>query len=119
MQRKLRVLVVDNEPSIPEVLRELFEPEHEVFMATTPTEAVEILDGAAIDVLVTDYNMPGMDGCVLSQIAVDKCGAYCILLTGHELADVRESPAVARVFQKPLRWSTLAAQVRAVGERIA
>ena len=119
MPRKLRVLVVDNEPSIPEVLRELFEPEHDVVMATSAREAISILDRDAIDVLVTDYSMPGMDGCVLSEIAVEKCGAYCILLTGHDLSEVRRSDAVSSVFQKPLRWSTLAAQVRAVGERIA
>ena len=119
MLRKLRVLVVDNEPSIPEVLRDLFEPEHDVVMATSPGEAVTILDHDVFDVLVTDYNMPGMDGCVLSELAVEKCGAYCILLTGNDLADVRGSGAVASVYQKPLRWGKLAAEVRAVGERIA
>ena len=119
MPRKLRVLVVDNEPSIPEVLRELFEPEHEVVMATSSKEAASLLDRHAFDVVVTDYNMPGMDGCALSEIAVEKCGAYCILLTGHDLSDVRRSHAVSTVYQKPLRWSTLSAEVRAVGERIA
>jgi CheY-like chemotaxis protein len=119
LPRKLRVLVVDNEPSIPEVLRELFEPEHDVVMATSPGEAVSILDSDAFDVLVTDYNMPGMDGCVLSEIALEKCGAYCILLTGNDLSDVRGSVAVSTVYQKPLRWSKLAAEVRAVGARLA
>jgi CheY-like chemotaxis protein len=119
LPRKLRILVVDNEPSIPEVLRELFEPEHIVVMATSPREAVSFLDRQDFDVLVTDYSMPGMDGCVLSELAVEKCGAYCILLTGHELSDVRGSVAVSTVYRKPLRWSTLSAEVRAVGERIA
>ena len=118
MPRKLRILVVDNEPSIPEVLRELFEPEHDVVMATSSRDAASILDRDAFDVLVTDYNMPGMDGCILSEIAVEKCGAYCILLTGHDLSDVRGSVAVSTVYQKPLRWSKLAAEVRNVGVRL-
>jgi PAS domain S-box-containing protein len=69
--RRVRVVFVDDEPQITRlVLRmNMDDPRHEFVVTTEPTEALaEVLSGRT-DVLVTDLNMPGMDGFALIERA--------------------------------------------------
>lgn len=57
------ILVVDDEQNIRNILRESLKKEkHEVFEASSGLEASEILDGNAIEILITDLVMPGKTG---------------------------------------------------------
>jgi DNA-binding response OmpR family regulator len=61
-----RVLLVDDEPSARETLSRLLAADgFEVSVATSGTEAMEMLRRRAPDALVTDLHMPGMDGIEL------------------------------------------------------
>lgn len=58
-----KILVVDDEQNIRNILREMLKKEaHEVFEAGSGQEATEILDGNAIEILITDLVMPGKTG---------------------------------------------------------
>ncbi len=60
---KSRILVVDDEPSIGRLYREELEDEgYEVRVASSGSEALEVLDGFDPDVVTLDVKMPGMDG---------------------------------------------------------
>jgi DNA-binding response OmpR family regulator len=60
---KLRILVVDDEPSIGRLYREELEDEgYEVKVASSGKEALDVLDGFDPDVVTLDVKMPGMDG---------------------------------------------------------
>ena len=62
--RQLRILVVDDEPSLVTMLSRLLMSEgHEVSVATSGEEALAILAGARIDVVISDLGMgAGMNG---------------------------------------------------------
>ncbi len=61
-----RVLVVDDEPAMQFAVRELLTSGgHEVISASNGDEALGRLEG--VDAVITDYQMPGMDGVQLLQ----------------------------------------------------
>ena len=83
---RLRVLLVDDEPLLREVLSEYLD---ELGLAVRTVDggdaALALLDaGEAVDVLVTDLSMPGMDGLALIRAAQERRPALpAILLTGY------------------------------------
>ena len=63
---KHNVLSVDDEPNVLEGLqRALCRGPHEVVAAHSGREALDILEGIAIDAIVVDQNMPGIKGADL------------------------------------------------------
>jgi len=64
-QKGIKVLHVDDEPDSLALTKAFLEREHAEFSidtATSAEEAVELLKSAKYDVLVSDYQMPKMDG---------------------------------------------------------
>ncbi len=69
-ERVRRILLVDDEVDILESLRELLEAsidDLEVLTAPSGDDAVKILKEQRIDILVTDFKMPGMNGLELMR----------------------------------------------------
>jgi len=69
-----KVLLVDDEPDMQILVRQKFkkslaEGKFELSFAENGLQALEILNSQMIDVLVTDVNMPGMDGITLLEEA--------------------------------------------------
>lgn len=68
-----KILVVDDEKNIRNLLRDtLKKEEHEIFEACTGQEAMDILDGNAIEVMITDLVMPGKTGLDLIMESKEK-----------------------------------------------
>ncbi len=65
-----RVLVVDDEPSFLEISKTILEKIHRLEVITTPYpgEVMNILKEYPVDVIVSDYQMPGTSGCALVQL---------------------------------------------------
>src|SRR5690606_34989542 len=80
-----RVLVVDDDMLVLLNTRTMAEElGHEVFDATSGSEALRILDSQAIDLLITDYAMPKMTGGELATSALAKCpNVKVIVATGY------------------------------------
>ncbi|WP_028321863.1 sigma-54-dependent transcriptional regulator [Desulfatiglans anilini] len=58
-----RILLVDNEPNSREVLAAILSEEnHQVLQARDGEEAIKIIEKNALDVLITDVRMQGLDG---------------------------------------------------------
>lgn len=102
-----KVLLVDDEPDFVAVLRERLENRGlDVAAVGSGSEAVEAVKRRSFDVVILDYNMPGMDGIetLKSIVNLDK-EVQVILLTGratartgaeaikHGAADFLEKPA--------------------------
>jgi putative two-component system response regulator len=85
----MHVLIADDDPIAIELLRDaLTEAGHEVTCAVDGREALELLDREAFQVLITDWQMPNLDGIALCQAvrrgsARDGGYVYVILLTSH------------------------------------
>jgi CheY-like chemotaxis protein len=61
--RRKRILVVDDEPQMCELVKAMLELDsHTVLTATSASAAMELLERESFDLLITDYLMPGMKG---------------------------------------------------------
>ncbi|MFQ6370384.1 sigma-54-dependent transcriptional regulator [Shewanella sp. YIC-542] len=78
------VLILDDEPHIGTVLTQLFELEGIPAKASThPQDILRLLDRNWMGVVITDVNMPGMDGIsVMQQIQQQDPDVPVILITG-------------------------------------
>ncbi len=85
----LRLLIVDDEPIIADGLHDLFSsryPEElEVLRVYSAQEAIQIFTQARVDIIISDIEMPKMDGITLMN-EVRARWSYCrvIFLTGHD-----------------------------------
>ncbi|WAM23467.1 hybrid histidine protein kinase/response regulator SinK [Myxococcus sp. NMCA1] len=82
--QKHRVLVVDDEIIIRMVFRDLMGKECEIIEAESGEEALDLLQQAPVDLIVTDKNLPGMSGLELAQQARRlHTDSRVILMTGY------------------------------------
>ena len=97
--RSLRVLVVDDEPFILQLLQQILEGEgHRVWVADGGAAALERLAEGGVDVVFSDWRMPEMGGDALyeriSNEYPDLCGRV-VFTTGDTL-----DPAVGRAAER-------------------
>ena len=84
----MKVLLVDDQPRILEATRKLVNWEKlgvdRVLTAQSAAEAKDILETEAVDIMLTDIEMPGEDGISLQRWQRDNCPeVLCLFLTSH------------------------------------
>lgn len=116
------LLIVDDEVHVVERLAALI-PWHEIGIETvhkafSAYEALELLEEASVDVMITDIQMPGMNGLELvRQVKTKWRTAGCILLSGHaEFGYAQEAiqQGIAEYMLKPVKDEDLMAAVQNV-----
>lgn len=113
-----RVLVVDDDASVRGITTTfLDELGHQTLEAADAASALAMLErGERIDLLVTDFAMPGMSGAELAEhVRARWPDMPVLLLTGY--ADPAMHSAGYPVLRKPFRQTELARQVAAVLRR--
>lgn len=82
---KKKILIVDDEITVREFLREVFLAEDFlIFEAANGEEAINILDGKRMDVVIMDLRMPGMDGIeTLAELSKKNSDSKVIIMTGY------------------------------------
>ena len=87
---EFRVLLVDDEEEFLETLvKRLKKRRLEVFSANSGKEALNILSGTSVDVVVLDVKMPDMDGIeTLREIKKMAPSVEVLMLTGHANVEV-------------------------------
>jgi two-component system chemotaxis response regulator CheY len=105
-RRQLRVLAVDDNQAIRLLLADvLSEAGYRVLIADNGAEAVEILEVEPVDVLITDYDMPRMNGLELIQWSrAHMPHATTVLVTGHDPEAIRAKDwplGAPRILRKP------------------
>ncbi|MPY88127.1 MAG: response regulator [Luteitalea sp.] len=82
---KPRILVIDDEAAIREMMRMILEYEgYECLLAATGQEALGLMERATPDLAFLDIKMPGMDGLeVLSRIRSIDDGVPVVMISGH------------------------------------
>ncbi len=114
-----RLLIVENEMALREfIARGLRLRGHEVTVADDGASGLELLKSQAFDLLLTDIDMPIMDGIALVQAGGPLCpDMKIIVMSGHEhqLERAREMTSlVTRVVPKPFSIAEIGTIVDAV-----
>jgi two-component system nitrogen regulation response regulator NtrX len=117
-----RILVVDDESSIRDVLRQLFEYEgHEVRLASSGLEALEALKAEEPDAVFLDVKMPGLDGLdALARMRETHPGLQVVMISGHGTIETAVEATRRGAFdflQKPLDTDRLLVTLRNVLDR--
>lgn len=99
--RENSILFVDDEQRVLTSMRAIFRHDYDVLLASSGAEALEILRGRPVDVVVSDQRMPGMTGVeVLKEVKELVPNAMRILLTGYaDLKAIEASINDAEVFR--------------------
>ncbi len=119
----IRLLFVDDEPSILSSLKRLFRPHgYQIFTGEGGAAGIEILEKEHVDLVISDMRMPGMDGAhFLEQVRLRWPDTIRILLTGY--ADMESTIAainkgqIYRYINKPWDDSEILLVVREALER--
>ena len=125
-----RLLIVDDEDSIRDVLRQLFDYEgHNVATASSGAEALRLARADPPDVAFLDVKMPEMDGLeVLDRIRVLAPDSQLVMISGHGTIDTAIEATRRGAYdflEKPLDTDRLlvtlrnALQVRGLSESVA
>ncbi|MBU2549549.1 MAG: response regulator [Proteobacteria bacterium] len=117
MPEKLKIMVLDDEPEITKGLkRMLFKEGYEVIEVNDPMKVEEYLLYTNLSLLVTDFNMPGLDGLgVLDIVKKTKPELPVIFLTGVldlETAVEATRSGAAEYLTKPVNTQKLVAAVK-------
>lgn len=110
LDRKHRLLLVDDEPRVTSSLHAIFRREYDVYIAHSGNQALELLKTTQIDVVVSDQRMPGMLGNeLLAQISKQYPQTMRILLTGfmdkQAIVDSINEGEIYRFINKP--WNNV------------
>ncbi|MFD0677642.1 MULTISPECIES: response regulator transcription factor [unclassified Paenibacillus] len=122
----LQLLLVDDEMNVVEALAGALPWKEagidKVHKAYSATEALDILKTNAIDIVITDICMPGMDGLqLIEQIQLNWKKTKCILLTGFaefEYAQKAIQSQISDYLLKPVSDEEIISRVRHVVELI-
>ena len=118
-----RILLVDDDVCILYMLRFLIETESiKTEKAISAIDAVAALERMDFDLIVTDYDMPGMNGVELAKIVKKRFPHIPIIMIagaiGPDVVEMAEKSGISRIFYKPPNVKELLATVRhySVGE---
>lgn len=88
------ILIVDDEPAILRLVEKMIGPHRaNVMLAPRPSDALRICETQAVDVLISDVQMPEMDGIRLAERVLKlRPQTAVLLISGH----LKDPPAAAR-----------------------
>lgn len=107
MNRKKTLLIVDDEVAIQRALkRSFFDYPYIIHTASSALEALDLLENNHIDLVLTDYKMPGMNGVEFLTLVKNKYpGIIRTMISGYidkdQLMDSLFQFIVASLFPKP------------------
>lgn len=93
---RARVLVVEDRPSVLQLMATVLERAHEVLTASDGTAAVEIIRSEPLDVVLTDIRMPGLSGFdVLRAVERQDPHVEVVMMTAY--ANVADAVAAIKL----------------------
>jgi CheY-like chemotaxis protein len=119
-----RVLVIDDDPAVRSVIQLVLEREgHAVTVASDGRAGLKALDAGAVDLLIVDIFMPGMDGLeTIRAVQQEHAGLPVIVISGSSIFSASETApdflmmaiklGAVRGLRKPFRPNDLIDAVR-------
>jgi len=116
------VLVVDDDPRMLSMMRRVLEVDgYAVTVAPDGTEALDVLRSQAMDLLILDVMMPGLDGFEVCRIVRRESGIPILMLTARDEATDKVTGldcGADDYVVKPFNPDELTARVRALLRRL-
>ena len=104
-----KILIAEDDPILAGRISNYFQKHAdaiEIIRAKNGAEAIEVLKKEQISLLITDIQMPILDGLALLAHMHEHCPVVpCFVMTAHEIPDMEEDLArdIVRFFRKPLQ----------------
>ena len=117
---KKRILIVEDEQALlysMKVLIEQIDDEFEVYSANNGRQALELINGLDIDLLITDIQMPDMDGLELIREVYKKYPSIKMLAmsgAGDHYLKAAKSFGASYVLNKPVEIDELISAIHKV-----
>lgn len=93
-EAKRTILIVDDEPQILGLVKKMIGPHRaNIMLAPRPSEALRIAEAQPVDILISDVQMPEMDGMRLAEKVLKLHPMVSVLLISGQYKD---PPAAAR-----------------------
>ncbi|MDN4492092.1 response regulator [Ureibacillus aquaedulcis] len=114
-----KILIVDDQKGIRLLLNEVFSREgYKVYQASNGLEALNLIDREAIDGVMLDMKIPGMDGIeILKRIRERNLQIPVFMMTafeGEEILKEANQLGIAKYFRKPFNILDVRDEVNAV-----
>jgi putative nucleotidyltransferase with HDIG domain len=87
-EQRARILIVDDEHDITEVLSDLFSDDYDCKSAGSAEEALKRLQGEQFDLVISDITMPGMSGLeMLPQVKSMSPNTVVVMISGMQTVE--------------------------------
>jgi signal transduction histidine kinase len=121
--RRLKVLLIDDEPAIPNAYRRALQDVHDIHVVTDGRDALTLLDGGTtFDVIVCDLMMPNLSGWELyARIREQNPSQRMIFITGGVFSEEAKAFVAAHAtdcLQKPIPAQLLRERIEAVANGV-
>ncbi len=85
MDRKSKILILDDEAEVGEILGVLLEDEFDCIIFTDPTLALKALQSEDFLIIITDLEMPRVSGVeFVKKVRLQNCQSPILISTGHD-----------------------------------
>jgi signal transduction histidine kinase/CheY-like chemotaxis protein len=124
-QGKETVLLVDDEPDVVELLKEMLEHKGYTIVTANPGNAILLAEeyNGRIDLLLTDVMMPEMNGCELAQkIKAIIPSLKVLFMSGYNTDDIADYTMIedgVNFIQKPFSFKALSMAVHTILNPVA
>jgi DNA-binding NtrC family response regulator len=81
---KKNILVLDDDPVYRNVLESILNKQYNVFIASKPSQAFEILNKNIIHILISDYILPEMNGLEVLKVVKSKYSSTEVIVISNE-----------------------------------
>jgi DNA-binding response OmpR family regulator len=107
------ILVVEDHPPLRELIATVLnDAGYHVLEAANGEEAIGLAQGASIDLVLTDVNLPGISGpALIQQLRAQSGQLRVVFMSGHDAGHVKTLAEGALFLQKPFTPKALTAIV--------
>jgi DNA-binding NtrC family response regulator len=117
-----RILIVDDDPTMRGVVSSMLSwLGHEVSTADSGENGLSIFLKDKFDIVVSDYEMPGMNGVVLSDCIKTRSPSTPVILitgAGKGVVSPQKSKSVDRILFKPFNLSEIDETIRSLSANL-
>ena len=113
----MKLLIVDDEPEIAEIYRELLDyAGFQVDSFIDSEKALESIKKNSYDLIITDKKMPKISGLeIIEYVEANLPDTPVLLITGEDVRDLKLSHSKSKIYSKPVAFESLLEDIKNIG----